>query len=187
LLYRDGAIPPEADWFDHLLVHAALRIRTRLIELIGLQLHESEPLGPEQSTRLKTLWDKRLNAATQPNGDTAELTGFGYWFTSGKLPDGWALTQLNLALATGATLAPSNGIAERLATYGTDSTEDAVTAIAGMIDTPDRPWFITGARAAIATVLRNGLHSADPRTRRLAQQTVSRLVARGHTTFSDLV
>jgi hypothetical protein len=185
-LYRCGAIPPEADWFDHFFEHAPPRLRARLIELIGLQLHESEPPAQDQDNRLKSLWQKRLNAATQPGGDTAELTGFGYWFTSGKLPDDWALAQLNLALAAGATLSPSNGIAERLATYGTASIEDTVTAIAGMIDTPDRPWFITGAREAITTVLRIGLHSVDPETRQLAQQTVSRLVARGHASFADL-
>ncbi|MEU4239674.1 hypothetical protein [Actinoplanes sp. NPDC026619] len=186
LLYRHGALPTEADWFDQFSEHAPLRPRARLIEIMGLQLGEPGPLEPDETERLQGFWNKRLNAVAQAGGNAAELNGFGYWFTSGQLPADWALAQLNHALAAGATLTPGDDIAERLATFGPEASKDTVTAVAGLIDAPDRPWFITGARAAIADVLRTGLQAAEPETRGLARQAISRLVARGHSSFADL-
>ncbi|MER7272541.1 hypothetical protein ABT344_30155 [Micromonospora carbonacea] len=186
LLYRDGAIPPQTGWLADFFNHAPLRLRARLIEHIGRQLHSSGQLDQDQTNRLKVLWEKRRDAATQAGGNAAELAGFGVWFSSGKLPDAWALDQLNQALAAGTTLASCDDIAERLTTLGADELTESVTAIAGLVDAPDRPWFISSARASISAVLRNGLQAADPETRRNAEQTVSRLVARGHSNFGSL-
>nr|WP_262013686.1 hypothetical protein [Micromonospora sp. Mcm103] len=186
LLYRDGVIPQHAGWLADFFNHAPLRLRARLIEHIGWQLHSMDQLDQDQTNRLKALWEKRRDAATQAGGDAAELAGFGHWFSSGKLPDAWALDQLNQAVAAGTRLASCDDIAERLATLGADELAESVTAIAGLVDAPDRPWFISSARTSISAVLRNGLQAADPETRRIADQTVSRLVARGHSNFGSL-
>lgn len=186
ILYQHGAISLDSESFANFLDHAPLRLRARLIEVIGEQLHGSDRLDQAEVERLRVLWTRQFDAARQPGGELAQLAGFGQWFSSGALPDDWALRQLNDALAAGATLTPCYDIAERLAALRPESLRDVVVAMAALIDSPDEPWFITGSRDDIAAVLRDGLRSPDPRTQRLASETISRLVARGYTNFTDL-
>ncbi|MDG9679081.1 hypothetical protein [Micromonospora sp. DH14] len=185
ILYQHGAISLNSESFANFLDHAPLRLRARLIEVIGEQLHGSDRLDQAEVDRLKVLWTRQLDAARQPGGDLAQLAGFGHWFSSGALPDDWALRQLIDALATGATLTPCHDIAERLAALRPESPHEVVVAIAAIIESPDEPWFITGSRDDIAAVLHDGLRSPDLRTQRLARETISRLVARGYTNFTD--
>ncbi|MEV0135741.1 hypothetical protein AB0H83_45775 [Dactylosporangium sp. NPDC050688] len=52
-------------------------------------------LAPDEARRerLMRLWQYRIDAARN-DGDSAELTHFDTWFTSGLFPDRWALQQL---------------------------------------------------------------------------------------------
>ncbi|MFC0532044.1 hypothetical protein [Phytohabitans kaempferiae] len=186
ILYQHGAMPLDSAPFATFLDHAALPMRARLIEVIGEQLPMHQRIERAQAGRLQALWTRQFDIARRAGGDLAEIAGFGLWFSSGALPDEWALRQLNYALAAGATLTSCYDIAVRLAALPPECLPQAVAAMALLIDAPDEPWFITGATDEIAAVLQNGLHSANPSTQQLASHTASRLVARGHASFTEL-
>jgi len=63
----------------------------------------------------------------------------------------------------------------------------AVHVLALLIDNGAEPWFVLGSRNEIRTLLRAGLASEDEPVRDEARAATSRLVARDHPDFGDLL
>jgi hypothetical protein len=78
-------------------------------------------------------------------------------------------------------------VVQRQADLRQESLADTVQCTALLIDAPTDPWFVDGSRDEISAVLTDGLKSDDPQTRQIASGTVNRLVARGRTSFAQLV
>ncbi|MFI5916830.1 hypothetical protein [Dactylosporangium sp. NPDC051541] len=188
VLYRHGAIALSGEIMTAFFAHASLRLRSRLIECTGLQMHNDDPLSQEETNRLQQLWTARLASAMDRPGELDELSGFGWWFTSGQFPAGWALEQLQVLLRSGGAVTNTGSeVAERLASLCSENLAEVVAATALLIDAPNELWFITGSRQELTDVLSAGVASADVNTKRLAADTVNRLVARGFTTFENLL
>jgi hypothetical protein len=188
-LYGHGIIALGA---DSLLMaftrHAPLESRAKFIEVLGIMLYNATTPAPAALDRLQKLWEWRFGQLqTTPAAGLDELTGFGWWFGSGKLDADWALAQLRALLEAGSTVKPPDLVAGRLAAYRTTRPDQAVACLALLIDAATDPWFVTGSRDDIQAVLTRGLRAADTTTRRRARETINPLIARGHTAFADLL
>jgi hypothetical protein len=76
---------------------------------------------------------------------------------------------------------------ERLAALQDQHLAAAVHILALLIDNAADPWFVLGSRDDIHTLLRAGLASEDEPIRDEARAATSRVVARGHPDFADLL
>jgi hypothetical protein len=168
--------------------HAPLEPRAKLIEVLGIMLHNTTAPTPTALDRLQRLWEWRLGQLrTTPGADLGELTGFGWWFGSGKLDPDWALAQLQALLKAGGTVKPDHLVAGQLAAYRTTRPDQSVACLALLIDAATDPWFVTGSRDDIRAVLADGLRAEEATTQRRVRETINRLIARGHTAFADLL
>jgi hypothetical protein len=96
--------------------HAPLQPRAKLIEVLGIMLHNTNAPTPTAVDRLQRLWEWRFDQLpTIPGADLGELAGFGWWFGSGKLDPDWALAQLHALLEAGGTVNPDHLVAGQLA------------------------------------------------------------------------
>ncbi len=172
--------------------HAPVGMRARLIEAAGEIANADQP-SPQTLERLQRLWEWRMSILRErEHGDLEELEGFGWWFGSGRFDEDWAFTQLHELLTMEGAVRPDHTVAERLAALRHEHLAQVVSCLSLLIDVThrhaaQRSWFVTGARDEIRAILEDGIRTDDPETRRLARETVNRLIARGHTQFGDLL
>ena len=189
-LYIRGAVELDDDILGRFLAAAPAALRVRFIELIGIDLMNAESeVADETLTRLRALWEARLAAATVAEEAAAlsELSGFAWWFASAKFADDWSLAQLTAVLEAGAGVDPDHTVIERLAALHVRELPAAARALALLIDVTADPWFVLGAPDEIRTILAAGLASDDIDVQNTARRATSRLVARGHPNFGDLL
>jgi hypothetical protein len=192
-LYAQGAVGREpGSLVDLFFERAPVGMRAHLIEMAGIVTSTEQP-SPVVLERLQRLWEWRLGVLqAREDSDLEELQGFGWWFGSGKFDDDWALGQLHDLLASEGTVDPDHMVAERLAALCQERPAQVVACLSLLIDATHRhaahrPWFVTAARDDIQVILGEGIAAEDAETRRLARETVNRLIARGHTEFADLL
>jgi hypothetical protein len=172
---------------DRFLRKAPDKLKAKLVEILGIMLRNTEQPSPDVLERLQQLWQWRFDRLRSSNADLSELAGFAWWFASGKLDTRWVLRQLHDLLQAGGTVEPDHMVASELATQHDAFPDETVTCMALLIDAPTDPWFVTGSLDDIRTVLRGGLQATEQATRKKAEETINRLVARGYTSFQDLL
>lgn len=101
--------------------------------------------------------------------------------------DAWALGQLEAMLTLGGVPEQDHVAIGRLAALRDQHLAAAVHILALLIDNAADPWFVLGARDEVRTLLRAGLAGGDEPVRDEARAATSRLVARGHPDFADLL
>jgi thioesterase domain-containing protein len=195
-LYVRGAVDLQpGSLVDLFLSRAPASMRANLIDLVGYDLTSDDNQPSERAVaRLQQLWEWRVST---PQGDDEhrdldDLEGFGLWFASGRFDAGWALNQLHELLTAGGSIDPHHGVIERLAALRRQHLTEVVACLALVIEaaqrhTPPRPWFVAANYAEIRDILEDGTTADDQATRTLTQQTVNRLIARGHAQFGDLL
>lgn len=97
--HLDFEVPDDlmADFFRH----APDDVRGDVMDFIGRSLKQTAgPIETAISTRLRRFWEWRLAAGrAAPQDHKDELSGFAWWFESGKLDEHWAAQQMVEALA----------------------------------------------------------------------------------------
>lgn len=161
--------------------------RAHMMETCGHLLYEVADPPPSVVPRLQALWDWRVRELTAGRTQPEELAGFGWWLASVSIPPEWALSRLEGLIAAGGSPGPSHIVANRLADLRLDHMPAIVRCTALLIDAPTDPWFIDTSRDEISAVLADGLAANDAQTRQVASEAVSRLVARGRTSFAQLL
>jgi len=161
--------------------------RARMLEICGQMLSNTAGPAPAIVERFQALWDWRADELNAGRTQVQELVGFGWWISSENFPAGWALTKLRALLTAGGCPKPSHMVARRLAGLRQDFLAEAVGCTALLIDAPTDPWFIDASRNDISAVLDDGVKTEDPEIRQVASEAVNRLVARGRTSFAQLL
>lgn len=161
--------------------------RAQMLEICGQMLYEATDPPTAVVQRLQALWDWRAQELNAGRAPSQELAAFGWWLGSENLPGSWTLPRLQALLAAGGCPEPSHMVAKRLADLRQNHLPATVRCTALLIDAPTDRWFIDTSRKEISAVLSEGLNADDLQTRRLASETISRLVARGRTSFAQLI
>ena len=173
-----------------LLNKAPDNLRGHAIGFIGRSLcNTKEPVPGLIIERLKDFWSLRLsvhkNAETSSRGD--ELSEFGWWFISGKFDDAWSVANLREALSITGLVEPDHEVAERLATIAESAPLAAVECIYLMTKHVREQWRMYAISKSIRTILEIAMKGADEKVRRLAEDTINRLLAQGHFEYRDLL
>ncbi len=178
-LYWSGEIGLEDGLLADLLAVADEELRHALLEAVGRGLApEGPPLEEPVLERLLALWDSRVAAArTNPSG---ELSAFGWWFCSSKIPLDVRLQGLRDALDLSGHAEPAHQVVECLAALSSEHPRDAAELLGAMAVSEDEGWRFTLWDESAAQIIKTAVASGDPEAVRLANEAASRAAARGH-------
>lgn len=193
ILYWVGqlALDEPRGMLDRFYAVAPLELRTHAIDYAGRSLSsiEDEP-EPGSIERMKALWQYRFDWVQSPDSPAdapAELVDFGWWFTSGKLDDEWALAQLQEVLRLGVKVEPDHMVVRRLAEMVGERPLRVVRCLAGIVEADQEGWSIHGWMDEARSILAAAVSSDNPEAREAAIDLIHRLGARGHWDFRDLL
>jgi len=176
---------------DPFFLRAPAQLRGHALSYVGRSLcSDPESLSPEGSALLRELWEwRRTEAAPATKADArAELSAFGWWFTSKKFPEDWALQELTAVLGLTRWAEPYDAVLEHLAALAPQEAGLAVSLLAKMVEGDHDGWAIRrGWRKAPRSILETALRSADQSARQAAEQLINRLGALGFLQYRDLL
>ena len=170
---------------------AGVKLRGLAVDFIGRSLHNtSGAVAPKGLERLQKLWIRRIEAvrATQTvDQQREELTSFGWWFASKKLPDQWSIDQLLEVLKIAGTIEPEHLVVERLTELSRVMPAKTIVCLALIIEGDKNGWGVLGWREHARTILATAILSTDEAARQGAAKLVHRLGTRGHFEFRNLL
>jgi hypothetical protein len=169
--------------------NASDTLRAHALDFLGRGLHSiRDEIPTDALTRLRALWESRLEVAhAEPSSYTEEVAAFGWWFTSGKFDDVWAIGQLKEALRLSGKTEPYELVLERLVTLSTSMPVDVIERLRLIVEGDKEGWNIRAWRELKRTILETALKSRDPMARQLAERLIHQLGARGYWDFRDLL
>ncbi len=169
---------------DNFFAGAPPSVAGHALEHLGRWLHEETPPTSEALMRLKLLWDKRSKV-----GRREELEAFGWWFSSGRFEDEWALGQLREVLAAKVLPRASERVAERLANLVPRHLPAVLAMLDLLLQANDQGWGLFGWRGPARAILAAGKASINEADQHLAAQIANRLCspAYGYSEFRSLL
>jgi hypothetical protein len=187
-LYSWGFIPIDSQLMTSLFSSGtAIAFRTRLLEVCGQTLFHMTAPAADIVARLQALWDWPETELAAGNTELEELSSIGWWASSPIIPADWALARLQRLLRLGGAPEPAHMVANRLVELTPTHVADTVQCVGLLVAAPPDQWFIEMSRTEIVAVLTAGVNAPDPTIRQCAIDTVSRLVARGMSTFASIL
>jgi hypothetical protein len=171
--------------------NASAELRGHAIDFIGRSLYHTETAVPDAiQTRLKQLWKERLVEVRDriAKGElTEELSGFGWWFASGKLDEDWMADQLLEVLRLGSKIEADHFVAERLVQLVPGMPKKVLDVLSALANADKEQWGIYSWRDEAKAILSETLRNPDPEIRSTAEAVVHQLGARGHFEFGELL
>jgi len=138
----------------------ALPIRTRFLELVGMDVSNAEKINDEVRDQLQRLWEWRADTVLA-GGNASELAPFAWWFGSGKFAARWSLEQLIRVLDAGGGVSSEYIVTQRLAELLHDEPGLVVRATALLVERAYTPHMVFGASDELRRILVVGLQSDD--------------------------
>jgi hypothetical protein len=166
--------------YDKLCAHA--------LWFVGQTLGAEVP--PDVLERFQALWQRRLDAtnnATSPASHTAEMTAFGWLFSSRKFDETWAITQLQNAIEISGWAEPDHQVIEYLATLAPAYPALAVGCLSIMVEGDKEGWGIRYWSTQARTILAIALSHPNVEIQQSAEALIHQLGARGYFEFRDLL
>jgi hypothetical protein len=184
-LYWSGELSLDEGLLAEFFDRADDETRRLALESVGRGLaQDGPPLEPAVLDRLLALWDSRVQTAqTKPS---KELSAYGWWFCSTRLPAERRFDGLRNALTLSGAAEPAHMVIEQLAALSADHPRSAAELLADMVDHETDGWRFSLWDESAATIIRNALTSPDHEARLAAQEATSRAAARGHLSWLDV-
>ena len=189
VFYWHGKLDLDDDLILKFFDNASDEVRGAVMANLGQDLRQNSDILPdEMETRLKLLWEKRVQNARQGlDSHKQEMASFGWTFASGRLGDAWALQQLLEVLDIAGEVVLDHEVAERLGVIAPKFPSEALQCLSLMIDGSKEDWQIHKWGSAVETVLQVALESGDGTTRLAGAALINRLGARGFLQFRHLL
>ena len=182
-----GADPLLDDFF----VLASDAVRGHAMWFVGMSVAGWKDEAPaEVYGKLQDLFGRRLEAArsaTSPEAFSAELSNFGYWFTSEKFEERWSLETLLGALQLSKKTASEMDVVKRLTELCLRYPVECVSCLRLMIEGDKEGWILIGVEANARTLLKRALESNNPEGSASARSLIEWLIAKGQFGFRDLL
>jgi hypothetical protein len=170
-------------------IKASNRARGYAMEFLGESLRNTkETIAPEILMRLKSYWERRLEAAKEaPDLCKFEMAAFGHWFVSGKFEDDWAIQQLESALNIAGETYPDDVVVEQLATLALTTPLEAIHCLEAIVEGDKEGWLIYGWEDHARAILNTALQSINKKAMVAAEDLVHYMGSRGYLKFRDLL
>jgi hypothetical protein len=187
--YWRGSLGLEAGPVVAFFEEAGDELRSHAIDFIGRSLSKTDvALEPEIVKRLQDLWESRLEAAA---GDIArsrkEVASFGWWFSTAKFDDDWALDHLEQTLRLVGTAEPDHYVVERLEEVAVTDPARAVECLRMFVEGDVEGWAIHSWRQHARGILERAMQSSEVKAQVAARKLINDLGALGQLSFRDVL
>jgi hypothetical protein len=180
------------DVFELFWVRAPLRARQHAMWFLGVQLElPPDRVPPDRHTRAVTYWERRVaaaKAAPNPEAFREEIGAVGQFFMRKGIDGEWLMDQVLAISAAG--FAPTDGysVMDRLSKISAERPDRAAEVLSVLVKNPhfDR-WTYLSQKAALRTIMQNGLATRSPDTAARVAETINHLAALGDTDYLDLL
>jgi hypothetical protein len=181
MLYLRDQIGLDDELVVRFFDRAAVEVRHATVTYVGHVLRESDEIPAQVIERAQRLWAMRLaEPQTHSRPGNKELTSFGWWFASGKLPGAWSIAQLiNTLRLTDGQVDVGHAVFEQLAQCASTYPAEAVEAIRLIAESDQEGWRITASFDQVEAILTASLSSTDASAKDAATALVHHLGARG--------
>ena len=182
-----GADPLLDDFF----VSASDAVRGHAMWFVGISVPGwRDEAPPEVYGKLQDLFGRRLEAAQgapSPDAFSAELSNFGYWFTSEKFEERWSLETLLAVLQLSKKTASEMDVVKRLSELCPKYPVECVSCLRLMIEGDKEGWVLIGVEGDARTLLKRALDSNNPEGSSSARRLIEWLIGKGQFGFRDLL
>jgi hypothetical protein len=164
IFYFQGQLSPDdpLGLLARFFAGAPDRLRAYALGFVGktVEAQKADLPGPFVA-RLQALWNGRLMAGrSRPGEHRAELGAFGWWFSTGKLGDAWALDQLLEVLQLTGRVEATDKVIAKLKDLAETLPDKAVAALSLILaleqESVNLVTWIEDARQVLNTALRSG-------------------------------
>jgi len=163
-------------------------IKGHAIEFVGRSLSSTEGEIPENVlARLMGLWENRIAAHAGEGISPVEILPFGWWFTSSKFDDSWAIKQLLEVLKITKKIEPDHRVLEKLASLSKTFPNESVQSLGLMVEGDHEGWRVHSWREEARTILLNALQCGEETPREAAEDLINRLCAQGYLDYRELL
>lgn len=176
---------------DDFFAVASDAVRGHAMWFVGISVPGWKDEAPaEVYGKLQALFDRRLAAArsaASPDGFSAELSNFGYWFTSQKFEERWSLETLLAVLQLLKKTASEMDVVKRLRELCPQYPTQCVSCLRLMIEGDKEGWVLIGVEGDARGLLKRALESNNPEGSSSARLLIEWLIAKGQFGFRDLL
>lgn len=177
--------------FVQFFMHASKPLRRYSFEYVGRSLFTAkESISLEVLARLQRLWEWFIERVSKPGMQETiipELAAFGWWFSSGKFNDSWALMQLEKVLEFNEKIDMPDKVVERLAQLSAKMPQQTVTCLSLLMQAERDIWVTAEWKKHVRTLLIHALQSANREAYREARRVINVLASREIADFRDLL
>ena len=191
LFYSRGKIDLSDALLKEFWAVADDELRGHALDFIGQILKSEErDIDSKIFERTKALWESRISTAKSARNKSdyeKEMSAFGLWFASGRFDDKWSCEQYLEALEIGRTTQTDHFVVERLVELVRTLPLEAVKILSKLVLSDQLGWVVFGYKDEINIIFSTALQAPEESTREEAKSWINRLVARGHSEFSNLL
>jgi hypothetical protein len=182
-----GADPLLDDFFEL----ASDAVRGHATWFVGISVARwKDEVPPEVYGKLQDLFGQRLEvarSAASPEAFSAELSNFGYWFTSEKFEERWSLETLLAALQLSKKIASEMDVVKRLTALCLRYPVECVLCLRLIIEGDKEGWILMAVEADARALLKRALDSNNPPGSASARRLIEWLIAKGQFGFRDIL
>lgn len=161
--------------------------RAYAVWCISRALMQNE-LDPDIIEVVKRYAEKRLNALDESTEYSKEYSRFGTWIGSKHLDIEWQLNLIEKVLKRIAKIDCDEDLFEfLLSSFGQHQARTLIVLEKILFDIAIDYWEISYNKDRIADILNAALVNEDLAVRNQTEEIINRLVAKGHTSYSDLL
>lgn len=167
-------------------------LRGCALEFVGRSLNLTKnEIESEVLSWLQLLWKKRLETAcnsAEPSSYTNELAAFGWWFSSKKFDDYWAIEQIKQILQLTGKVNPDYSVLERLASLANTMVLDSIKCLELMIKSNQHgEWVTYSSHDETNTILCKAIQSNNEEAKKAAEEIIHSLGRRGNWQYRGLL
>jgi hypothetical protein len=188
--YWHGKLALDDALLEGLFTDGSPGLRGQALHYVGRSLRDLRRAVPrEVGERMIALWDSRISAAEAGDATSfaPEAAAFGWWFTSAKLPDQWAVENLVRALRVSNRTELDHAVMGRLSELASRFPGPAVDCAALLIEGDHQGWGVYSWKADLARIIAAAHASGEPGPREKAETVVNELVVRGYPEFREFI
>ncbi len=164
--------------------------RAHVMNYVGQALENTGDLPKEVERRLMAYWHHRLEEIKKepkPEESSEELSGFAWWFRSGKLDSGWCLKQIQELLKLTSQVHETYFLLEDLAKIAPSYPVEAATCLQLIVSKISEDRYVYLDDKPAKEILNTSLNSKNQDAVAIAQATQDALLRLGRFEYKDLV